>query len=300
MTILANFDFNGHNLNVVNLNGEFWFVGKEVATILQYANTAQAVQQHCDLEDTITDIELTKKVQEFTQSNFKAITRAVYINEAALYCLVIGSEKPEAKVFKKWVTSDVLPTLRKTGEYRLRPSVMPTVEPVKLPTPEEKLATVNLALSLLKEINGGVPNLSDRDKVMFENIIKNSVRSIDNEASVSQVEPQEERKLTLTEIAKAVFGVNVRVGSRTGCDAHLGGRLVTRWREKYQLPKDAKPEKTSKYFNRTTTASTSSGQEIQAMNCYPKEDWHLVGELLVEYGYAIQKGRELLLTVAER
>jgi hypothetical protein len=207
-----------------------------------------------------------------------------------------------AIAFAQWLSPEFhvwcninIKTLLETGVAKPKaPSQIPS--PVILLTPEDKLRIVDKSLNLLERLNGGTPNLSDRDKIMFENIVKNAVRTIDNEDSITQEEPQEERKLTLTEIAQAVFGVNVRRGSKKGEDANLGTWLVKRWRDKYDLPKTAKPDKTDKYFNRTTTASAATSHEIKGMNCYPQEDWHLVGELLIENGYALQKGKEYLMS----
>lgn len=91
----------------VVIEGEPWFVGKDVAEILGYKDTADALQRHVDDDDKLTRC--------FTQSGQ---SRNMYVvNESGLYSLILRSQLPEAKRFKRWVTSEVLPTIRKTGTY---------------------------------------------------------------------------------------------------------------------------------------------------------------------------------------
>lgn len=88
-------------------NNEPWFVGKDVAEILGYVDTDQAIRNHIDEED-----KLTRKIDGVDQSrNVKVI------NESGLYSLILSSKLPEAKKFKHWVTSEVLPQIRQTGGY---------------------------------------------------------------------------------------------------------------------------------------------------------------------------------------
>lgn len=96
-------------VRIVVINDEPWFVGKDVALALGYAKPENALSTHVDEEDkTITLI-------QGNGSNYKSNT--TIINESGMYSLVFGSRLKTAKEFKHWVTSDVLPTLRKTGSY---------------------------------------------------------------------------------------------------------------------------------------------------------------------------------------
>lgn len=89
------------------INNEPWFVGKDVAEALGYKNSKNAVPTHVDEEDKLsTQIEYTGQKRNVT-----------VINESGLYSLILSSKLPNAKKFKRWVTSEVLPTLRKTGSY---------------------------------------------------------------------------------------------------------------------------------------------------------------------------------------
>ena len=88
---------------------EVWFVGKDVATALGYSDPARAVYDHVDVEDK------TSLLIQQSGSNYKANT--AIINESGLYSLVLSSKMPNAKKFKRWVTSEVLPSIRKNGMY---------------------------------------------------------------------------------------------------------------------------------------------------------------------------------------
>ena len=93
-----------------------WFKGKDVATSLEYANPSKALRDHVDDEDRKAFHERAQGVNEkFIPSNQQP--HEVYINESGLYCLALRSNKPEAKFFKRWVTSEVLPSIRKYGGY---------------------------------------------------------------------------------------------------------------------------------------------------------------------------------------
>lgn len=105
-------------LRVVIIDNEPWFVAADVCAALSIGNTSMALERLDDDEKGISSIDTLGGKQE---SNI--------INESGLYSLILGSRKPEAKPFKKWVTSEVLPTIRKTGKYE-----MPSPEQPKLTT----------------------------------------------------------------------------------------------------------------------------------------------------------------------
>lgn len=104
------FNFENHEVRSLLINSEPWFVGKDVAKILGYKDTSDALKKHVDGED-----KLTRRFADSGQS------REMYIiNESGLYSLVLSSKLPSAKKFKRWVTSEVLPALRKTGQYQVK------------------------------------------------------------------------------------------------------------------------------------------------------------------------------------
>ena len=106
------FKYEEQQVRTIEKNGEPWFVGKDVAAILGYSDTADAVKKHVDPED--------KGVGEMPTPGGKQ--RIMLINESGLYSLILSSKLPTAKEFKRWVNSEVLPSIRKTGEYKITPA----------------------------------------------------------------------------------------------------------------------------------------------------------------------------------
>lgn len=103
------------SVRTVNLNNIIHFVGKDIAVALGYSNPQKAVRDHIDEEDRTVN-------NSFTING----TPAVLINESGLYSLVISSKLESAKRFKRWITAEVLPVLRKTGSYSLNiPQTLP-------------------------------------------------------------------------------------------------------------------------------------------------------------------------------
>lgn len=103
------FDFESNQVRVIEEHDQVWFVAKDVAEILGYKKPENAVATHVDAEDKTTTL------IQGTGSNYKS--KAVTINESGLYSLVLSSKLPTAKKFKHWVTSEVLPAIRKHGAY---------------------------------------------------------------------------------------------------------------------------------------------------------------------------------------
>ena len=101
------FNFHGQDVRTVIINNEPYFVGKDVAEILGYTNSRQALKNHVDEDD--------KGVSKCDTPGGKQ--DLVIINESGLYSLILSSKLPQAKEFKRWVTSEVLPTIRKHGMF---------------------------------------------------------------------------------------------------------------------------------------------------------------------------------------
>lgn len=104
------FNFENHEVRSLLLNNEPWFVGKDVAEVLGYERADNAIRNHIDKED-----KLMHQISASGQNRNMTI-----INESGLYSLVLSSKLPSAKKFKRWVTSEVLPALRKTGQYQVK------------------------------------------------------------------------------------------------------------------------------------------------------------------------------------
>jgi anti-repressor protein len=126
-------------VRTVVIDNEPWFVGKDIATILGYKDTSDALKKHVDEED-----KLTRRFADSGQN------REMYIiNESGLYALVFGSKLPSAKRFKHWVTSEVLPTIRKTGGYRV-PMSREELMALALKEADKALAEKNQQISEMK------------------------------------------------------------------------------------------------------------------------------------------------------
>lgn len=101
------FNFHGQDVRTVTINGEPYLVGKDVAEILGYSRPDNAIRNHVDDED--------KLVHQFSASGQNR--NMTVINESGFYAMVLSSKLPRAKEFKRWVTSEVLPTIRKHGMF---------------------------------------------------------------------------------------------------------------------------------------------------------------------------------------
>lgn len=141
------------------IDGEAWFVGKDVAEILGYADTNKAVAMHVDIEDKLND----KTSSSLGQRG------AWLINESGLYSLILSSKLPKAKRFKRWVTSEVLPSIRKHGGYIQHQE--------KLSEEEIFANAVLLANKLIAEKNKEVERLKPKaeyyDKLVDQHLLTN-------------------------------------------------------------------------------------------------------------------------------
>jgi len=95
-------------IRIVNCDGEWWFVAKDVCDILEHSNSRMALERLEYDEKGVSSIDTPGGIQAMQT-----------VNEPGLYSLILGSRKPEAKAFKRWITHEVLPSIRKTGQYSL-------------------------------------------------------------------------------------------------------------------------------------------------------------------------------------
>lgn len=141
LTVFENSEFGEIRTEVIN--GEPWFVGKDVAEALGYSNASKAIGDHVESED--------KGVTKcYTLGGNQDL---IIINESGLYSLILGSKLPTAKRFKHWVTSEVLPSIRKTGSYQTPP--LTTAEQIQLIAKgcvelEQQVATLGAEVTELK------------------------------------------------------------------------------------------------------------------------------------------------------
>lgn len=143
---METFDFESNQVRVIEERNQVWFVAKDVAEILGYKKPENAVATHVDAEDKTTTL------IQGTGSNYKS--KAVMINESGLYSLMLSSKLPTAKKFKRWVTSEVLPTIRKHGSYSAQQA-----EPVDLP--RKPVDILRLVVQALDEQNERLDKLEE-------------------------------------------------------------------------------------------------------------------------------------------
>ena len=153
------FNFKNTNLTVIynSEDDSYWFIGKEVASALGYTNTRQAIISHC------------KGSQDFRLPSESGEQVYKIIPEDDMYSLVISSSKAEDKEFRKWITNDVLKSLRKTGEYKIEQKPMSTLDILAAQIAQMQLQEkqIQLLAQQNKAINTKLEDISDK----LENIV---------------------------------------------------------------------------------------------------------------------------------
>jgi len=156
-------------IRIVDVDGQPWFVGKDVADNLGYERANNAIRSHVDGED-----KLMHRISALGQTR-----KMVLINESGLYSLILSSKLPQAKTFKRWVTSEVLPIIRKYGAY------------VSSSTLDEMLRNPEFAVELLRKLekeqvkNSALVDLTS--KLAPKALFCNAVLQSDNVVPVSLI-----------------------------------------------------------------------------------------------------------------
>lgn len=192
------FSFEGASVRVVtDDNGEPWFSANEVCAVLGYANPHKAVADHID-EDDLTKREVVDGLGRRQRAN--------HINESGLFSLILRSEKPEAKRFKRWVTHDVLPTIRKTGSYAAKGA------PLSSGLPQyRKARAIDMATKAAERICAQFPKLGDSARqVVFAKLV--------NPVAGDEV-------LALPSVLERLYSASA-VGERYGITANMVGRIA--------------------------------------------------------------------------
>lgn len=164
-------------IRTVTIDNEPWFVGKDVACILGYANQNEAIQDHVDEDDKLNSKTLSSQDLELGQRG------GWLINESGLYSLVLGSKLESARRFKRWVTSEVLPAIRKTGGYVNNTETF--VDAYFAGIPEEMKAIIRVSLDTIKIKDGIIEaqkkTISEKDRLIEykEDVICGLVDDID-------------------------------------------------------------------------------------------------------------------------
>lgn len=224
------------------VNDEPFFRGKEIATILGYKDTQDAIQKHVDEDDVFTWEEISVDLPDDIPKTFVKNTK--FINESGLYSLILRSKLPEANKFKKWVTSEVLPSIRKTGKYDII-------------TPERKLALINNGIDMLKKIGP----LEERDQIFLKGEIRNILlfEKTGNDGKRREV-PITDR---ITQL-----GFRYKSSDREKL-IKIGREL----RQKYEQVHGEKPHKREQYVEGTT----------RMVYCYNEDDFPLMDVIIKKY-----------------
>ena len=218
--VFENVDFG--KVRIVEMNGEPWFVGKDVAEILGYCNVNKAIQMHVDEED--------KKVLDYKGfSHFgntlwgeNDFSNKTLINESGLYSLILSSKLQKAKEFKHWVTADVIPSIRKTGKYSA-----PNTEPKGPDMDKLSLTTqclINLELqsnALRKDLDGAIQRIEELERG------KPTAAAPEPEPMKSDPKPWSERESDYLRKAYALGQTDVEIAADLG--RTLGSVRSKRW-----------------------------------------------------------------------
>ena len=119
MNDLKIWNYEDSTVRTIEIDGEMWFVGKDVADVLGYERPTKAVADHVDAEDR-DEIPI--------QDSIGRMQKTPIINESGVYALIFGSKLPTAKKFKRWVTSEVLPSIYRTGSYGIDTTLTPELQ----------------------------------------------------------------------------------------------------------------------------------------------------------------------------
>ncbi|WP_281672689.1 phage antirepressor [Pseudoramibacter alactolyticus] len=161
MKIFENEEFG--QLRTIEMDGEPWFMGKDVAEALGYSNTRDALSKHVDNDD--------KNTVAIHDGNTRGNPNQTIINESGVYSLVFGSKLKSAKRFKHWVTSEVLPSIRKNGAYMTDAKAYDVLN-----NPSSLISLLEQAAEQLK--NKDIQIESMKPKAIFADAVSASDRSI--------------------------------------------------------------------------------------------------------------------------
>lgn len=178
MNELQVFNFNESQIRTLLINNEPYFIGKDVANILGYERADNAIRNHVDNKD--------KLMHQIDASGQKR--NMILINESGLYSLILSSKLPTAKKFKRWVTSEVLPAIRKTGRYQVPSDPMSALRLMfeAQTQTNEAVAKHDLRITELEEnklLNPGEYNYIGK-------AIRNKVNQVKNELGMDLVQKQ--------------------------------------------------------------------------------------------------------------
>lgn len=270
---IMNFEFDGNNVRTMQINGEAWFVGKDVATVLGYARPTKAIHDHVDQEDQCEQIvTISQSSQNGTPQN------TLLVAESGVYSLIFASKLPAAKKFKRWVTSEVLPSIRKHGAY----ATPETIESI--------LANPDNGIKLLQALKD---ERSQKEQALLEASKEREARAI-AEQKLSEAKPKldyvdkilESKKTILTTHLATDYGCSAVAFNRMLCDKKIQRKV----RDTYVLYSQYQGHGWTHTFARAI--KTKHGQEIKE-----QMEWTQKGNIGL---YKLLKDRLGLLPEIER
>lgn len=213
MDNLQLFNFEGNEVRTLKIDDEPYFVGKDVAKILRYSRTADAIRSHVDPED--------KGVGEIQTPGGRQ--KLQIINESGLYSLILSSKMPNAKRFKRWVTSEVLPAIRKHGAYMTDEKI------------EEVLTDPDTIIKLATQLK------DERQQRLIEQQLRrdaeSQVREMKPKALFADSVATSKSTILIGELAKILRGNGVDIGAtRLFKWMRANGYLISRKGSDWNMP----------------------------------------------------------------
>ena len=239
------------NDGFLRINGtinEPWFNAKDVATILGYVNTKQAIIKNVDDEDKIT----LQKLGSMGETPNISSHNSVWINESGLYSLILRSKKKEAKQFKRWVTSEVLPSIRKNGSYQMQ----------SVNKKQQQIEETKSMIELFDKIH--TSHLSDRDRLLFLDYSRNLFLDAGTNLLTLKSDNQE---WSISRRLKDEYGVKQTKEVKNKTIAF--GKVLSK---QYRLIHNTSPPKREQFVDGT----------VRLINCYYEKDWVEFGDKLLE------------------
>ena len=182
------------NVRVKIINDEPWFMGRDVCKALGYVNNRKALMDHVDEEDKKDGVEIRDSIGR--------VQKGIVINESGLYSLILRSKRDSAKEFKRWITSEILPIIRKTGGYVNNDEMFINTY---LPNADEQTKIMfKSSLTAIRELNGKIDTLNGEIKKLDGQVseLGNKVEVMTPKAEYYDDVLQSEGLVSITTIAK--------------------------------------------------------------------------------------------------
>jgi len=224
-----------------------WFMARDIAEILEYSNTRKAIIDHVDEEDKVQ----LKKESVTESDTCKFHPHSILINESGLYSLMLRSKKKEAKQFKRWITTEVIPKLRASGGS----FEIDTYKPMK-----SRLEVLDLSSRILS-----LGGLEDRDRLLLKDLARNvTLNSKSNEKDVIKANEEWSLSRRLSE----EFGLKEKEYKNQLIQF---GKIVVR---EYKEKRNEYPPKREQYV----------GGTVRMVNCYFLNDYtEFIDDLIIKY-----------------